>query len=77
MEEKKTNLVSLMTGLTLIFTVAKLWGVAELSWWQVFMPKFIEYTGAFITLFVLELLKNYKKNKIERGGLLTLKPSDN
>lgn len=63
MKENKTYLVSLMTGLTLIFTVAKLWGVADLSWWQVLMPKFIELTVAFIAVFVLELLKRYRKTK--------------
>lgn len=63
MKEYKTYSVSLMTGLTLIFTVAKLWGVADLSWEQVFMPKFIEFTVTFIAVIVLELLKHYRKTK--------------
>lgn len=63
MNENKTYLVSLMTGLTLIFTVSKLWGVADLSWVQVFMPKFIELTVTFIAVLVLALLKHYQKTK--------------
>lgn len=44
----------LLTGLTLIFTTAKLWGVIDWSWWWVFAPIWISVLIAISSLiFVL------------------------
>lgn len=42
-----------LATLTIIFVIAKLWGVIDWSWWLVFLPVLI---GVGISLLILSLL---------------------
>lgn len=43
-------------ALTLIFVVAKLWGIIDWSWWLVFLPVIISFGFALIILLFVSIV---------------------
>lgn len=58
MGDTKINIGStgLITGLTLIFTIAKLWGKVDWSWWWVFSPLWISASVALVILIIVIII---------------------
>lgn len=50
------TLVSLPTGLTLLFAAAKLFGFINWSWWIVFLPVMISFGLGFLFILVVLLV---------------------
>lgn len=43
--------MNLLTGLTLLFVAAKLFGIVDWSWWIVFAPSIFQFgVGAFLVI---------------------------
>ena len=51
--------------LTVVFVIAKLWGVVDWSWWWVFAPIWVVCVGFWI---LWAVLPERKSKKVYRGG---------